>query len=100
MSVAFLITAYNTVPSSLLYREMRFRALALVETGCAVLLAASMIAFALFGLRYWTLVLGWLLSSALSTGGPLALRGHGFAGPLRASLALDITSSSHILPGV
>src|SRR2546427_4285273 len=99
MSVAFLITAFKTVPSSLLYREMRFRALALVETGCAVLLAASMIAFALFGLRYWTLVLGWLLSSALSTGAALALRGHRFAWPRRDSLAHAMTFSRHILVG-
>src|SRR6266704_2890623 len=66
MSTAFLITAFKTVPSSLLQRDMRFRALAVVETGRAVLLAVSMVAFALLGLRYWTLVICGLVTSAVS----------------------------------
>src|SRR3989449_5913016 len=74
MGAAFVITAFKPVPFSPLQRDMRFRALALVETGRAVLLAGSMIAFALLGLRYWTLVIGALLSSALSTAATLALR--------------------------
>ena len=78
MSTAFVITAFKTVPFSLLQREMRFRPLAIVETVRAVLLAASMIAFALLGLRYWTLVIGGLLSSAFSTGASLMLRRHAF----------------------
>jgi PST family polysaccharide transporter len=76
---------------------MRFRALALIETWRAVLLAASMIAFALLGLRYWTLVIGGLLSSALSTGATLALRRHRFAWPRRQSLAHAMTFTRHIL---
>src|SRR2546427_10393244 len=71
MSAAFVITAFKTVPFSLLQRDMRFRALALLDAGRAVLLAVSMIAFALLGLRYWTLVIGGLLSSVLSTGATL-----------------------------
>lgn len=97
MSAAFVITSFKTVPFSLLQRDMRFRALALVETGRAVLLAVSMIAFALLGLRYWTLVIGGLLSSALSTGATLALRRHRFAWPRRRSLTHAMTFSGHIL---
>src|SRR2546425_2308677 len=86
MSTAFLITAFKTVPVSLLQREMRFRALAFIETWRAVLLAVSMIAFALLGLRYWTLVIGGVLSAALSTGATLALRRHRLPWPRRRLL--------------
>ena len=99
MSTAFLITAFKTVPVSLLQREMRFRALALVETARAALLAIAMIAFALLGLRYWTLVVGGLLSAALSTGASLALRRHRFAWPRRQSLAHAMSFTRHILIG-
>jgi teichuronic acid exporter len=99
MSTAFLITAFKTVPFSLLQREMRFRALAIVETGRAVLLAISMIACALLGLRYWTLVIGGLLSSTVSTGAVLVLRRPRLAWPRRQSLAPAMTFSRHILLG-
>ncbi len=97
MSTAFLISAFKTVPGSLLQREMQFRALALVETARAALLAIGMIVFALLGLRYWTLVIGGLLSTALSTGATLALRRHRFAWPHRQSLAHAMTFTRHIL---
>jgi O-antigen/teichoic acid export membrane protein len=99
MSTAFVITAFKTVPGSLLQRDMRFRALALIETWRAVLLAVSMIALALLGLRYWTLVIGGLLSAALSTGATLALRRHRFAWPRRQSLTHAMTFTRHILIG-
>jgi PST family polysaccharide transporter len=97
MSVAFVITAFKTVPFSLLQREMRFRALALIDTGRAMLLAVSMIALALLGLRYWTLVIGGLLSSVLSTGAALVLRPHRLAWPRWRSLQHAMTFSKHIL---
>ena len=99
MSTGFVITAFKTVPFSLLQREMRFRALALLETGCAVLLALVMIAFALLGLRYWTLVIGGLLSAALSTGAVLVLRRQRLAWPRRQSLAHAMSFGGHILGG-
>jgi PST family polysaccharide transporter len=99
MSAAFVITAFKTVPFSLLQRDMRFRALALLDAGRAVLLAVSMIAFALLGLRYWTLVIGGLLSSVLSTGATLVLRPHRLAWPRWHSLRHAMTFSGHILVG-
>src|SRR2546427_10132771 len=99
MSAAFVITAFKTVPFSLLQRDMRFRALALLDAGRAVLLAVSMIAFALLGLRYWTLVIGGLLSSVLSTGATLVLRSHPLAWPRWHSLRHAMTFSGHILVG-
>lgn len=97
MSVAFLITAFKTVPFALLQRDMRFRSLALVEAAGAVLLAASMITFAVLGLRYWTLVIGGVLSATVSTGATLALRRHRLAWPRRQSLADAMTFSRRLL---
>src|SRR5260370_4431467 len=71
MSVAFVITAFKTVPFSLLQREMRLRALALLDTRRAMLLAVTRIPLALLGLRYWTLVIGGLLISLPSPPPPL-----------------------------
>lgn len=97
MSSAFVITAFKTVPFSLLQRDMRFRSLAMVETARAALLAVSLIAFALLGWRYWTLVIGAILSAAVSTGATLALRRHRLAWPRRQSLADAVTFSRRLL---
>jgi len=99
MSSAFVVTAFKTVPFSLLQRDLRFRALAIVETGRVIVLAVAMIGFALLGLRYWTLAIGGLLSSGLSTAAVLALRRHRFAWPRRQSLTHAMTFSGHILVG-
>ena len=99
LSTAFVVTSFKTIPYSLLQRDMRFRALAFMETGRALILAVSMIAFALLGLRYWTLVIGGLLSSVMSTAAVLALRRHRFAWPRRRSLSHALTFSGHILVG-
>jgi len=97
MSTGFVITAFKIVPFSLLQRDLRFRGLAVVEAGRAVLLAATMIGFAFLGLRYWTLVLGGLLSSLVSTVATLVLRRHRIAWPRIQSLRHAMTFSAHIL---
>jgi len=99
MSGAFVITAFKIVPFSLLQRELRFKVLALVEAARALVLAVSMIGFALLGLRYWTLVIGGLLSSTLSTAATLMLRRHRLAWPRAQSLRDALTFSGHILTG-
>jgi PST family polysaccharide transporter len=97
ISAGFVITAFRTVPSSLLQRDLRFKALALVEAGRAAVLAVGMIAFALLGLRYWTLVIGGLLSAALGTVAILVLQRHRLAWPRVRSLKLAVGFSGHVL---
>ncbi len=99
MSAGFVITGFKIVPFALLQRDMRFKALALIDTWRAVLLAVGMIAFALVGLRYWTLVIGGLLSSLLATGAILVLRRVRLAWPRRESLGHAMTFSRHVLVG-
>jgi len=97
MSTGFVITAFKTVPFSLLQRDLHFKLLAVIEAGRTFVLALSMIAFALIGLRYWTLVIGGLLSSTLSTGATLAFRRHRLAWPQIRSMKHAMTFSGHIL---
>src|SRR5262249_36252881 len=63
MSLGFIVASFQSIPSSLLQKELRFKLLSLIETIKSVVLSGSMIVFALQGFRYWTLVLGALLSS-------------------------------------
>lgn len=97
MSTAFIITAFKTVPLSLLQRELRFRTLAVVDTGRSLTLALGMILFALAGFRYWTLVIGGLLSATLSTAAILLQRRHAFAWPRLQSLRHAIKFSGSVL---
>jgi len=99
MSAAFVITSFKTVPFALLQRELRFRSLALIETGRVLVLAVSMIGFAAFGFGYWTLAIGGVLSSIISTASVLALRRHRIAWPRPDSLRHAMTFSIHILIG-
>jgi len=99
MSGAFVITAFKIVPFALLQRDLRFKALAVIEAGRALVLAVGMILFAVLGLRYWTLVLGGLLSAGLSTAATLVLLRRPLAWPRVAALRQAMTFSGHILVG-
>jgi len=98
-SAGFVINSFRTVPSSILQRDLRFKALAAVETGRVFVLSVSMVVFAVLGLRYWTLVIGGLISSALGTGAVLLLQRHRFAWPRRQALNSAMTFSGDILLG-
>src|SRR5213083_2317392 len=74
MSSTFVITSFKTVPFALLKRDLRFKALALIDLSQALVLAISMVAFAVVGFRYWTLVCGGVVGALVSTGAILRLR--------------------------
>jgi len=97
MSTTFVISSFKTVPLALLQRDLRFKALALIDVSQALVLAISMIALALAGLRYWTLVCGGVLGALISTGAVLALRHPALAWPRPTSLKPAITLSSNVL---
>src|SRR3989454_294659 len=54
MSATFVITSFKTVPLALLQRDLRFKALAFIDLSQALVLAISMVGFAVAGFRYWT----------------------------------------------
>ena len=97
MSTTFVINSFKTVPLALLQRDLRFKALALVEMSQAVVLAMSMMALALAGFRYWTLVFGAVLGALISTAAILRLRLPPVAWPRRTSLKQAMTLSAHVL---
>ncbi len=97
MSATFVITSFKTVPLALLQRDLRFRALALIDVSQALILAVGMIGLALAGFRYWTLVCGGVLSAFVSTAAVLRLRHLPLAWPRPKALMPAITLSSHVL---
>ena len=97
LGTGFVVAGFRTVPESLLQRDLRFRTLALVEGTQAALVAGAMVAMALAGFGYWTLVLGTLLTGALQTGAAVALRPQGFARPTRAAIAPALGFSWNVL---
>jgi teichuronic acid exporter len=97
MSTTFVITSFKTVPLALLQRDMRFKALALIDLAQALVLAIAMIGFAVAGLRYWTLVCGTVLGATFSTAAVLRLRHPRFAWPQPQALKPAITLSSNVL---
>src|SRR5947207_764067 len=97
MSATFVITSFKAVPFALLQRDMRFKALALIDAGQAVVVAMTMIGFALAGLRYWSLVAGGVLAALMSTAMMLKLQRAGFAWPRRKSLKQAMALSTDVL---
>ncbi len=97
MSTTFVITSFKTVPLALLQRDLRFKALAFIDVSQALVLAVSMIGFAVAGFRYWTLVCGGVLSALISTGAILRLRHAPFGWPRPKSLTHAMTLSSDVV---
>ncbi len=94
MSIAFVIKAFETIPNSVLQKELRFKLLAMIE-GCeALILSLSMMIFALLGLGYWTLVLGWIMSATVKSSLALAWKAHRFALPRIHTIKNTMTFSS------
>jgi teichuronic acid exporter len=97
LSLAFIMSAVRVVPSSLLQKELRFKWLALIDGGQAVLSACTMIVLAFLGLRYWTLVIGGLLSTAVSTMIVVAHCRQRFAWPRLPAMRRAISFSWYLL---
>lgn len=97
MAVVFPITAFRIVPAALLQKELRFKALALVDGARVLTQSLALVAFALLGLRYWALVLAALVSQSVWTALALGLRRHRFATPRLHAIRDAITFSVHVI---
>jgi PST family polysaccharide transporter len=97
MSTAFLMSGFQTVPSSLLQKAMKFKQLSIIETVTAIAQALGTLVLALFGWRYWALVAGNLIGVAVSTGLNIAWCPCGFARPQLRSIRDAIKFSWQIL---
>jgi PST family polysaccharide transporter len=65
--VSFLLSSLRPVPQGLLQRDLRFRLLAVIEGGRALITAAATVLMAAYGLGYWALVLGGVLGNTVDT---------------------------------
>jgi O-antigen/teichoic acid export membrane protein len=97
MSFAYLISGFQTVPSALLQRELRFRFLAVAEGMQSILQAAVTVLLAVLGFRYWAIVLGGVLGTAFLTIVIVSERRLWFARPRLRAIGHALTFSSQIL---
>lgn len=67
LSPIFLVNSLRTIPQALLQRDFRFRWLAFVETGQAVVLAGLTVLLAMAGLGYWTLAAAAMGAAVVNT---------------------------------
>ncbi|MDQ3339385.1 MAG: lipopolysaccharide biosynthesis protein [Myxococcota bacterium] len=67
LSLMFVMRGVFTVPMAVARRRMRFRALALIDLGAFTIGSATAIACAASGVGPWSLVVGYLVESALAT---------------------------------
>lgn len=97
MAAGFLLTGFKTVPYAVLQKELRFKMLAGIE-GVQILVQAILtIAGAAMGWGYWSLVMGILGGSIISTGLTLNVKRLGFQYPQWLEMKGAMTFSGHIV---
>src|SRR5208282_1829709 len=97
MSTMFLTSGLRTVPYSLLYRDMRFRLLSILDALQAVTQALTMLALAWLGFGYWTLVIGNIVGAVTIAVLQISWRPYRFSTPRFGSLKGALNFSRHIM---
>jgi O-antigen/teichoic acid export membrane protein len=67
VSIVFVLTGFQIVPSSLLRKRMDFRAVGSIEMAATLASSVSMLCIAALGGRVWTLLLGSVILAATRT---------------------------------
>jgi len=98
-ATGFLIVAYRTIPYSLLRREMRFKLLALLEGFQVIAQAISTLVLAIFGFKYWALVIGGLIGQTASAVLPFVYEPLWFSRPQWKSIGKELKYSWHVIVG-
>jgi PST family polysaccharide transporter len=99
LSTLLILDSLRVVPTARLGRDMRLKDLALLD-GLRVLIAVAFaLALALFGVRYWALVLGNVVAAFVLTGAVLTRFPQRFGVPRFAELKSTLRFSSHFLTG-
>ena len=88
---------WRSVPGALLEKELRFKFLAFLDGGQAILTTIVTVAIAWWGAGYWALVLGGLVGNAGGTAVLLICRSVRPAWPSVESLREAVQLSSHVL---
>jgi PST family polysaccharide transporter len=96
-SVTYLINACQVVPRALLQRELRFKLLASIETVRALLQTLVIVVFALLKFRYWSLLIGYIVSCASASALTCYFKRHPFALPRFELLKRELKFTRHVL---
>lgn len=96
-SIGYPITALQIVPRALLQRDLRFKLLAAIETGRVFCQVFITILFAWLKFRYWSLVLGTLISVSIASVLTFYWKPHGFAVPHFGQLGRELKFGRDVL---
>jgi len=96
-SVGFPINALQTVPRALLQREFRFKLLTAIETGRVFCQIFITIVLAWLKFRYWSLVLGTLISVSIASILTYYWSPQGFAFPNISQLGRELKFGRDVL---
>ncbi|MBX3324390.1 MAG: lipopolysaccharide biosynthesis protein [Nitrospira sp.] len=99
MGAGFAFLAVRSVPSALLERALRFKLLALLEGGQAIVAALVTVGLAWWGVGYWALVVGGVAGHAAVTAVIMSQHPVRYARPSFRSLHEALRFSSHVLVG-
>jgi PST family polysaccharide transporter len=97
MSVNFIVIALRTVPVAVLQRDLRFKRFAAIDGVNALGTAVVSVVLAVYGFRYWSLVLGTLVGSVLATAMTLWSKPLPFRWPRLAELRDTLRTSREIV---
>lgn len=97
LSIGSALSATNAVPIASLQRELRYRELALTDLARAITAALVLLATAVAGLGYWSLVLSEVLASVLFTIVLLQRSSFRLSRPRLSEIKEILTSSLDIL---
>ncbi len=97
LGFTFLISALGIVPGALMRRELRYKALALVEGSSQVLASASTLLMALMGAGYWALVLGQMVQLVANSIWLFVLAKQRFHLPRPKELIEAFTFGAHVI---
>lgn len=97
LAATFVVTGFRVLPYALLSRDLEFRRLAKIDATGALLQTVATLTLAAVGFRYWSLVLGSVLSLLASTAMSLAARPHRLAWPRNlGSIKEQLTLGWHV----
>lgn len=97
MGLAIIFSSLQIVPTALLKKEYRFKAISIIWVIRALVQSSAVVVFAWFGFRYWSLALGSLIGCALSAILTFWVRRHWMAMPNFSSLTQVITFSGRMV---
>lgn len=97
MSITMLMAGFQTIPSSLLQREFRFKLLSATQTAAALIQAVCTLVLACLGYGYWALVTGSVIAAIISAALPAYYAPRGFSWPRSKSIHHALRFSWEVL---